>query len=460
MTHNFHSSILRAYDIRGIVGDTVTEQDAYYVGRAFATRLVREKGSHAVVGRDGRLSSPVLMEQVIKGLRAGGIDVTAVGLGPTPMVYFAMKHLNADGALMVTGSHNPSHYNGFKVTLNSGPLFDDDIQEFGALVASNQLSSGDGQLQELDIQQVYLEYLLNDFRVHYPTARPLKIAWDAGNGSAGEVVEKLTAQLPGEHILLNTTIDGNFPAHHPDPVVPENLVQLQEAVRLHNCDFGIAFDGDGDRIGVIDAQARIVWGDLLVAFYAQEVLKQHPGAYVIADVKASQVFFDEVKRMGGEPVMWRTGHSIIKAKMKEINCPLAGEMSGHMFFADRYFGFDDAPYAALRLIGKLSTQTQTLGQWLDRLPKRYTTPELRIECDDERKFEVIKEITAKLRQQQVKLEDIDGVRVTTEQGWWLLRASNTQSALVARVEANTEAEAQQLQRELAVQLEPYGLKVA
>lgn len=461
MAHTFHPSILRAYDIRGIVGETLSEIDAYYVGRAFASRVKREGGKVVCVGRDGRLSSPEMMQSVIKGLNEGGMDVVSVGLGPTPLVYFAMHHLKADAGLMVTGSHNPSNYNGFKMCLSSGPMFGHDLHELGQIVQDGVLSAGEGRTTDQDLSDVYLAHLLQDFNTHYPKAKPLKIAWDAGNGSAGEVLERFVQDLPGEHILLNTKIDGTFPAHHPDPVVPENLLQLQEAVKDQECDLGIAFDGDGDRIGVIDGQGRMIFGDLLVTLFAKEVLKTHPGATIMVDVKASQIFFDEVNRLKGEPLMWRTGHSMIKAKMKQIDCPLAGEMSGHMFFADRYFGFDDALYAAMRLIGIVSTQTQTLAQWRDQLPQRVTTPEIKIVCDDVKKFKVIEDLTKKLRlQKDIVLNDIDGVRVTTNDGWWLLRASNTQSALVARIEADTNENVQRLHNELVAHLTAYGLNVA
>ncbi|MEN8236948.1 MAG: phosphomannomutase/phosphoglucomutase [Pseudomonadota bacterium] len=459
MTHTFHPSILRAYDIRGVIGETLSQRDAYFIGRAFATRVKQEEGRVVCVGRDGRLSSPELMQSVIQGLSEGGLDVICVGLGPTPLTYFAMHHLKADAALMVTGSHNPANYNGFKMCLSKGPMFGRDIEELGQIAEAGDLSEGSGKTTDRDLAAIYLEYLLKDFSTHYPNAKSLKIAWDAGNGAAGELLEDLAKELPGEHILLNTTIDGTFPAHHPDPVVLENLVQLQQAVAEGGCDLGIAFDGDGDRIGVIDGQGRMIFGDLLVTLFAGEVLKTHPSAPIIVDVKASQVFFEEVKRLGGEPIMWRTGHSIIKSKMKQIDCPLAGEMSGHMFFADRYFGFDDALYAAMRLIGIVSSQEETIAQWRDRLPQRISTPEMNIACDDVKKFQIIEEITEKLKAQpDIALNDIDGVRVTTKAGWWLLRASNTQSALVARIEADTQENVEKLRQELAAHLAAYGLK--
>lgn len=307
------------------------------------------------------------------------------------------------------------------------------------------------------MQQAVIEAYVARLLADYQGTKPLQVAWDAGNGAAGDVLKLLVAKLPGRHVLLNETIDGHFPAHHPDPTEPENLVQLQDAVIKGRMDLGIAFDGDADRIGVVDGKGNILWGDQLLSVLASEVIRNQPGAMIIADVKASQVLFDEVTRMGGQPLMWRTGHSLIKSKMAETGAPLAGEMSGHVFYADRYYGYDDALYAAIRLLGILSNGSETLAQFRESLPVVINTPELRIPCADERKFGVIDEVRERLRQSGATVSDIDGVRVTTEEGWWLLRASNTQAVIVGRVEARDQAGLDKLQRQLSEQLRGSGV---
>ena len=429
--HAFQDSILREYDIRGVVGETLTDADAGALGRAFGTLVARSGGRTVALGYDGRLSSPALAAALAEGLAASGLEVLRVGLGPTPMLYFASRHLRTDGAVMVTGSHNPADQNGFKMVIGGAALYGDGIRRLGATARSGDFASGPGHVVERPVLEAYLARLRDDVE----TGRPLKVAWDAGNGAAGEVMARLAGGLPGEHILLNEAIDGRFPAHEPDPTVPENLEQLRGAVLSHRCDLGIAFDGDGDRIGVLDGRGRILWGDQLLVLLAKEVLRLRPGATIIADVKASQVLFDEVARMGGVPLMWRTGHSLIKAKMAETGAPLAGEMSGHIFFADRYYGYDDALYAAVRLLNLLARESASLAELRDRLPRVVNTPELRIPCGADRKFAVIDEVKARLEAEGAEMTGIDGVRVRTADGWWLLRASNTQEVLVARCEA-------------------------
>jgi phosphomannomutase len=433
--HHFNPTILREYDIRGVVGETLGEADARAIGRAFARILAERGGRRVAVGYDGRLSSPALEAALVVGLTESGSDVVRVGLGPTPMLYFAAFTLDVDAGIMITGSHNPADYNGFKMVVRKQPFFGPDIQRLGRIAAAGDFTAGFGTVGEQRVFDPYVERLLRD----YDGTRPLKIAWDAGNGATGAALVSLTARLPGEHILLNQTIDGSFPAHHPDPTEPKNLVQLQAAVAEHRCDFGIAFDGDGDRIGVVDGEGRILWGDQLMVLFAKDIITALPGATIIADVKASQVLFDEIARMGGIPLMWRTGHSLIKTKMAETGAPLAGEMSGHIFFADRYYGYDDALYAAVRLLGILARATSSLAALRDRLPAVVNTPELRFTCSETRKFAVVQEVQARLRQAGAEMSDIDGVRVRTADGWWLLRASNTQDVLVARAEARDEA---------------------
>lgn len=447
-------TILREYDIRGIVGETLTAADVRTVGRAFGTLTVRAGGQRVAVGYDGRLSSPELEAALVDGLTACGLSVSRVGCGPTPMLYFASHKLSTDAAVMITGSHNPPNYNGIKMVLKGKSFYGADIQGLGDIAAAGDFESGAGDAEEVSVTDAYLERLLEDIDF----GRPLNVAWDPGNGSSGEVAKRLCERLPGKHTLINEVIDGTFPAHHPDPTVEKNLIQLKEAVAAGGCDFGIGFDGDGDRIGVVDGQGRVLWGDQLLAILAGDVLADVPGATIIADVKASQVLFDEIARMGGQPLMWKTGHSLIKAKMAELGCPLAGEMSGHIFFAHRYYGYDDALYAALRLLSILGRADRSLADMRDAMPQMVNTPEMRFPCPEERKFAVIGEVKQRLAMMRgIMVDDIDGVRVQSDDGWWLLRASNTQDVLVARCESADEAGLERLKAALAEQLAASGL---
>jgi phosphomannomutase len=449
----FDPTILREYDIRGVVGQTLTSADAYAIGRAFAT-MVREKGGRKVcVGYDGRLSSPELEAQVVRGIVDCGMDALRIGLGPTPMLYYAVNTIPGDAGIMISGSHNPPEYNGFKMMIGKAPFYGEDIRRLGAISADGKYAAGHGSKQAKPLLDAYVDRLVADYR----GGRKLKIAWDAGNGSAGAAMAMLSKRIPGKHVLLNERIDGTFPAHHPDPTVPAYLEQLINAVKAERCDVGIAFDGDGDRIGVIDGNGRILWGDQIMVLLARDVLADRPGAQIIADVKASQTLFDEIARMGGKPLMWRTGHSLIKAKMAETGSPLAGEMSGHIFFADRYYGYDDALYAAVRLLSYLARSDKSVAELRDELPQPVNTPELRFPCSDTRKFAVIDEVKKRLAQSGAKVSDIDGVRVQTAEGWWLLRASNTQDVLVARCEAKDSKSLIKLKRALAEQLRESGI---
>jgi phosphomannomutase len=449
MSHQFDPTILREYDIRGIVGETLKVEDARAIGRSYGSILARSGGKCAAIGYDGRLSSPMIEEAVVQGLTEAGIDVVRIGLGPTPMLYYAVSTVpGVDGGIMITGSHNPPNYNGFKMMLGKKSFFGKDIQQLGVVAAEGDWTSGQGTWRKLSVFDEYVARVAKD----YDGTKDLKIVWDAGNGATGDALVQLVKALPGKHILLNEVIDGNFPAHHPDPTEPHNLIQLQDKVAETKADFGIAFDGDGDRIGVVDGKGRILWGDQLMVILAEDVLKTHPGATIIADVKASQVLYDEIARMGGSPLMWRTGHSLIKTKMAETGAPLAGEMSGHIFFADRYYGYDDALYAAVRLLGIVARSSETITQVRDRLPTVLNTPELRFPCSETRKFQVIDEVKARLEAAGAQVSAIDGVRVNTADGWWLLRASNTQDVLVARCEAKDEAGLGRLKAILAEQL--------
>jgi phosphomannomutase len=452
--HRFDPTAIREYDIRGIVGSTLSAEDAYAVGRGFATIMRESGGRKAAVGYDGRLSSPVMEGAVVEGLRDGGVGVLRVGLGPTPMLYFAVRSLGLDGGVMITGSHNPAEYNGFKMMLGKGAFYGAAIKRIAEIAASGSYAGGErGSLEDRPVLDAYVDRLLQDYR----GSRPLTVAWDAGNGAAGEAMVKLAARLPGRHLLLHEKIDGRFPNHHPDPTVPKNLVDLQAKVAEVRADLGIAFDGDGDRIGVVDGKGRILWGDQLMVLFAREVLADRPGATVIADVKASQVLFDEIARAGGQPLMWRTGHSLIKAKMAETDAPLAGEMSGHIFFADRYYGYDDALYAAVRILGIASRACESLADMRDGLPQVLNTPELRFACSEERKFAVVGEVAKRLSRAGAQVSDIDGVRVSTGDGWWLLRASNTQDVLVARCESRSPEGLARLKAALGAELAASGV---
>ena len=454
-THAFDPTVLREYDIRGIVGKTLHPADAFAIGRGFGSIVARAGGHRVAVGYDGRLSSPDLEPHLVAGLRASGMNVVCVGRGPTPMLYFAATVLETDGAVMVTGSHNPPDYNGFKMMLGRKPFFGAQILEIGSICASGDVvPAAAGGEESIDIAARYVDRLIQDWD---GGDRQLKVVWDNGNGAAGDVLPMLTRLLPGQHTILNGPIDGRFPAHHPDPTVAKNLVQLIEAVRVQKADIGIAFDGDADRIGVVDDEGEILWGDQLLVLMGRDVLRVHPGATIIADVKASQVLFDEIAKAGGRPLMYKTGHSLIKAKMAAVGSPLAGEMSGHIFFNDKWYGFDDALYAAVRMLGIVARLPRRLSDARRALPRVINTPELRFDCADTRKFAVIGEVAARLAAAGASMSDVDGVRVQTADGWWLLRASNTQAVLVARCEASSPEGLERLKAALVAQLEQSGI---
>lgn len=429
---SFHSSILREYDIRGIVGETLFEKDAYWIGRCFGQKIKQVSGNAVAVGWDGRLSSPQLAEALTQGLCETGLDVFQLGVGPTPLLYFAEHLLSVDAAIMITGSHNPPSHNGFKMSLKRTPFFGEDILSFATFKIEAK-SETLGAVSQLDLKEAYRERLFKGLSFK----KPLKIAWDPGNGATCEILKLLLPHLPGEHVLLNGDIDGHFPAHPPDPSEPQNLVELQATILTNVCDLGLAFDGDGDRLVAVDGQGRILCGDQLLTLFAMDLLTRTPEAKIIADIKTSQGFFKTVSQRGGIPLMWKTGHSHIKAKMAQDNTLLGGEVSGHFFFKENYYGFDDGIYAALRLLHLLSQSPFSLAQLHDQLPSLAATPEIRIPCDPDRKFEVPQEIAARLRAEGRPFVDIDGVRVPLEKGWWLIRASNTQDLLIARCEADT-----------------------
>jgi len=454
-SHSPNPTIFREYDIRGVVGQTLFSEDAYLIGRAFGSKVAREKSAGKIcVGYDGRVSSPDMQDALCRGLTECGHEVVHVGLGPTPMLYFSVCELEAQGGIMVTGSHNPPTHNGFKFMLGRKAFFGQAIRDLQAAIAAGDFTpKAAGKITPIEMKPRYIEKLL----AAYTGKRDLKVAWDAGNGAAGEIMAALCERLPGTHLPLNATIDGTFPVHHPDPTVPENLAQLIASVRSGGYDLGIAFDGDGDRIGVVDDEGEILWGDQLLMLYAADVLHKKPGATIIADVKASQQLFDEIKKLGGVPLMWKTGHSHIKSKMVETGSPLAGEMSGHIFFADEYYGFDDALYAAIRILNIVAKTPTKLSAWRKALPTLFNTPELRMECPDTRKFAVIEEVRARLQAAKASFNDVDGMRVQTPDGWWLLRASNTQPVLVARCESASQAGLDRLKENLRAELSACGI---
>lgn len=460
MSHQFHPTVLREYDIRGIIGETLGPDDARAIGRSFGTLLREAGGSRVAVGYDGRVSSPTLEHALVEGLTASGCDVVRIGLGATPMLYYAEASAEeVHGGIQITGSHNPSNYNGFKMVFQGRPFFGEDIQRLGRVAAEGAWRDGTGEVEERAILDEYVERLLSGLDgVDRAALDGVRVGWDAGNGAAGPALEALAARLPGEHHLLYTDVDGEFPNHHPDPTVEANLADLRALVAEKNLDFGVAFDGDGDRIGAIDGEGRVIWGDQLLMIYAEDLLARVPNATVIADVKASRALFDHVARHGGQPVMWKTGHSLIKSKMKQTGAPLAGEMSGHVFFADDYYGYDDALYAGVRLLAASARLGKSVTELRGAMPAMINTPEMRFQVDEARKFAAIDEVEARLADSPADVDGTDGVRVTTEDGWWLLRASNTQDVLVARAESDSEEGLERLLAQIDEQLALSGLE--
>jgi phosphomannomutase/phosphoglucomutase len=432
--------IFREYDIRGVVDKDLTDEEVVLIGKAFGTYLRSENRSRVAVGRDCRLSSEHYRDLVIEGLLAAGCDVVDVGVCPTPVFYFSIRQLKREGGIMVTASHNPPEYNGFKLCSGYDTLFGDEIQKLRQIVEDGNFTVGRGSAETADVLTPYKEFLEENVKL----ARPLRVGIDAGNGTAGVVAVPIIRNLGCEVFDLYCDMDGNFPNHEPDPTVLKNMQDLIKLVREKGLDVGIGFDGDGDRIGVIDEKGDIIWGDRLMIMYARDILSRKPGATFISEVKCSQTLYDDIERHGGRAIMWRTGHSPIKQKMKEVKAELAGEMSGHMFFADRYFGYDDAIYASCRLLEILAATGKTITQLLSDVPKTYSTPEIRVPCPDDRKFQVVQDVTEYFRQ-RYDIIDIDGVRILLEDGWGLVRASNTQPVLVLRFEALSQTRLSEIQ---------------
>ena len=437
------STIFREYDIRGVADIEFLDGDIAVLGQAFGTFLQRHAGKKICLARDTRLSSPRLRDALMKGLLASGCQVTDLGVVPTPVLYYSVFHLHADGGVMITGSHNPPEFNGFKVVSGSSTIHGEQIQDLRRMIESGDLASDEGSETTADVTTPYVAEVASQF--HFP--RKVRVVVDAGNGTGGPVMHRILERLNVEATEMFFEMDGNFPNHHPDPTVLKNLEPLIAKVRETHADLGIAFDGDTDRIGAVDDLGNVLYGDQLMILYAREILTRKPGATFIGEVKCSQLLYDDIAAHGGNPIMWKTGHSLIKAKMKETHAELAGEMSGHMFFADRYYGFDDALYAACRLMEIVANSGKPLSTHLADLPRTVTTPEIRFDCPDELKFAVVKQATAELRARH-KISDVDGVRVLFDNGWGLVRASNTQPVLVMRFEATTEELLQQYRAEV------------
>lgn len=436
-------TIFREYDIRGVADVELPDDGVEALGQAFGTYLQRRSGKKITLGRDTRLSSPRLHDALLRGLKASGCEVIDLGVVPTPVLYYSVIHLEADGGVMITGSHNPPEFNGFKTVCGASTIHGEAIQEVRRLIESGDLARGEGSVKEQDVVTPYVAEVAGQF--HF--AREVRVVVDAGNGTGGPVMHRILERLNVDATEMFFEMDGRFPNHHPDPTVPANLDALIAKVRETGADLGIAFDGDTDRIGAVDDRGRIIYGDQLMIIYGREILSRKPGATFIGEVKCSQVMYDDLAARGGNPIMWKTGHSLIKAKMKQEHAELAGEMSGHMFFADRYHGFDDALYAACLLMEIVAQSGQPLSAQLAGLPETVTTPEIRFDCPDEIKFEVVRLATAELRSRHKTL-DVDGVRVLFGGGWGLVRASNTQPVLVMRFEATTQENLRAYQNEV------------
>ena len=433
--------MFREYDIRGIAGKDMTEDDVFLIGKGVGT-FIREHGrTKLTVGRDCRLTSDLYSEKVIEGLLSTGCDVIDIGVCPTPVLYFSIQHFNQEGGVMVTASHNPGEYNGFKLCIDLDSIHGKDIQKILGIIKEKSFVEGKGSLSTADVVTPYLEFVENNITL----AGPIKVGVDAGNGTAGVVAVPLLKKLNCEVYDIYCDMDGTFPNHEADPTVEKNMQDLIALVKEKRLDIGIGYDGDGDRIGVVDEKGNIVYGDKLMIIFAREILSRKPGATFISEVKCSKTMYDDIEKHGGRAIMWKTGHSLIKKKMKEENAELAGEMSGHMFFADRYFGYDDATYASCRLLEILTKTGKKISELLSDVPRTYTTPEIRVECPDDKKFVVVQKITDYFRE-RYNVIDIDGVRVLFEDGWGLVRASNTQPALVLRFEALSESRLSEIRK--------------
>jgi phosphomannomutase / phosphoglucomutase len=440
--------IFREYDIRGIAGEQMTEKDVLLIGKGIGAYLAGYGCHHLTVGRDCRLTSDAYAEKIIEGLMSAGCHVTDIGVCPTPILYFSIHHLKQQGGVMITASHNPPEYNGFKICKNLDSVHGQEIQKIRQIIEKNEFIQGQGSKKQENVIPAYIHYLLDTIQLK----KLLKVGVDAGNGTAGPVAVPVLKQLKCDVYDIYCDMDGRFPNHEADPTVLKNMTDLIALVRKHKLDLGIGYDGDGDRIGVVDETGKIIYGDQLMIIFSREILARKPGATFISEVKCSKTMYDDIKKHGGNPIMWKTGHSLIKEKMKIEKAELAGEMSGHMFFADRYLGFDDAIYATCRLLEILANTDQRLSELLADVPKTYNTPEIRVDCPDDRKFEIVKNLTDTFRKTH-EVIDIDGARILFDDGWGLVRASNTQPALVLRFEALSEKRLTEIRTQVESTLE-------
>ncbi len=448
--------IFREYDIRGTFPDELNRDTVRLLGRAFGAYYAKNNAKRISLGRDCRLSSPDISEWLQEGLVESGIDVVNLGVVPTPLVYFSLHMMDVDGGVQITGSHNPPEFNGFKICIGKETIYGEEIQKIKRICEAEDFVSGKGNIEKADIVESYVDYVVKNIK---PGPYKRKVVVDGGNGTACEVALNIYAKLGFEVIPLFCEPDGRFPNHHPDPTIPEFLQDLIATVKKESADLGIAFDGDGDRIGVVDNEGDIIWGDQLLIIFSRDLLRKYRGGKIIGEVKCSQVLYDDIEKNGGEPIMWKTGHSLIKNKMKEEKALLAGEMSGHLFFAERYFGYDDAIYAGARLLEILSTRQEAIKEMLSDLPRMVNTPEIRIDCSDEMKFEVVADIAKEFKAEGYRVIDVDGARVLFDNGWGLIRASNTQPVLVLRFEAKDEKGIEQLKGIFKEKLQKRGIQL-
>ncbi|MCE5335902.1 MAG: phosphomannomutase/phosphoglucomutase [Desulfobacteraceae bacterium] len=436
------SNVFREYDIRGIAGVEITDPDVTALGRAFGTYMAERNKRRVVVGRDCRLTSDRYRDLLVGGMLDTGLEIIDIGVCPTPLLYFAIRHLGLEGGVMITASHNPPEYNGFKICNGNDTIWGDEIQLIRKLVEAGKFASGKGSISSFDIFAPYIDFVVGNIHLK----RKLRVGIDAGNATGGPLATTLLRKLGCEIHPLYCDMDGTFPNHEPDPTVMENLRDLKDLVKKERLDIGVAYDGDCDRLGVIDHRGEVVYGDKLLVIFAREILARRPGTTIISEVKCSKTVYDDIERHGGVPLMWKTGHSLIKAKMKDVDAVLAGEMSGHVFFKDRFFGFDDGIYSSCRLLEILAETGKSIPELLAGIPNTWTTPELRVECSDETKFEVVEQAKLLFRKQDLKIVDVDGVRIVFPDGWGLVRASNTQPVLVLRYEAETPERLEEIRR--------------
>jgi len=441
--------IFREYDIRGIVGKDLTAEIAKLLGKSFGTYVISKGGNKVSVGRDNRLSSPKFKSALIGGILSTGCDVIDIGLVPTPVMYFSLFNLDIDGGIIVTGSHNPPNFNGFKIALGKSTIYGDEIKKLGKIIDEDRFLIGEGTLFHQNIVNDYIKCIKNRINLK----KKLKVVIDAGSGTAGLIAPKLLNEIGCEVIELYCEPDGTYPYHHPDPTVVEFVQDLIKKVKEEKADLGIAYDGDADRIGVIDDKGNIIWGDHLLILFSRDILKKRKEK-IIFEVKCSQALVDEIEKAGGEPIMWKTGHSLIKDKMIEEKAVLAGEMSGHLFFADNYYGYDDAIFASCRLVELVSKSDKTISEMLSDVTEYFSTPEIRVDCPDEKKFEIVDNIKNYFKR-NYKTIDVDGVRILFEYGWGLIRASNTQPALVLRFEGKTKESLKKIKNKVFRKLEEY-----